>query len=58
MRKALIIGLLLGVGLPEGLAADKSVISAIEKSGGLVLPGLGNRTRGGGISPARPGPRR
>ena len=38
MKKLLIIGLLLGVGLPPGLAADKTVISAIEKSGGLVLP--------------------
>ena len=43
MKKALIIGLLLGVGLPAGLAADKSVISAIEKSGGLVLPWPGEQ---------------
>ena len=43
MKKALIIGLLLGVGLPAGLAADKSVVSAIEKSGGLVLPWPGEQ---------------
>lgn len=38
MKKTILFGILLGAWLPWSQAADPSLISAIEKSGGLVLP--------------------